>query len=768
MHIEFSAKQKRATTLRKGAAVGIAFMLALTLALEIVSADTNEQTEAPPPFQFLVTVLTDANEKGVLDDDLSALLADLFIEYLIAPHTGETLEQVKERLSVEGQSTFQFLTAVLTDANEKDTLPDSISALLSNLFIENFIAPRTGETPEQIRARLLIPRTGADDRAALVALYNATDGPDWTDNTNWLSDAPIGKWYGISTDIAGRVTGINLGGNDLSGLIPPELGNLSNLEDLTLFGNQLSGPISPELGKLSNLERLYLGGNDLNGSIPPELGNLSNLEGLYLGDNQLTGPIPPELGNLSNLTLLYLADNQLTGPIPPELGNLSNLTLLHLGYNQLSGCVPAALRDIEENDFKLLGLPFCDGAPVPTPRYSIETRDREYGYTIDIPDGWVEEGEGRYSGQESGGTLRIRSQELESETTLDQYAESVRDNLRQEWWTSASLFEITSFEKEQAGNQDFYSLRYRVRESPKYCIVDVQERIYLANSLPGNPHGFRVSIRFCDWELQSADARRLRTRLLDSFRIANQPASYYTQFITVEGITVKASDRVRSVSMYNAADVIKTMMTSLREDIQECLIRQGASLAISPLGEYITTLPEFTPQKGELDFAAGLGAVKGQPVSGVVEASLLEGYLSVTFHEFAHAVQNLCFTEDEHREWNRFYEEAQDANIFPGSYGMTNSDEFFAEFSVSYFEQPYVIQWRWAADEELTRQKLSADFPEIFSFLERTYPRFEVNPNAAPTPAFRTGYADRIVLTEHGYIVDFGTRRTSIGAADRN
>ncbi len=43
------------------------------------------------------------------------------------------------------------------------------------------------------------------DRTALVALYNATDGPNWVDNTNWLTDAPLGEWYGVDTDRQGRV-----------------------------------------------------------------------------------------------------------------------------------------------------------------------------------------------------------------------------------------------------------------------------------------------------------------------------------------------------------------------------------------------------------------------------------------------------------------------------------------------------------------------------------------------------------------------------------
>ena len=74
---------------------------------------------------------------------------------------------------------------------------------------------------------------------------------------------------------------------------------------------------------LYNLQQLYLSGDLLGTTVPPELGNLVNLQTLYLAYNQLTS-VPPELGNLNNLQRLYLDDNLLT-TIPPELGNLANL-----------------------------------------------------------------------------------------------------------------------------------------------------------------------------------------------------------------------------------------------------------------------------------------------------------------------------------------------------------------------------------------------------------------------------------------------------------
>ena len=68
----------------------------------------------------------------------------------------------------------------------------------------------------------------ATDRAALAALYESTGGADWRDRTNWLSDEPIGDWYGVETDASGRVSGLGLADNGLTGTLPPEIGNLSH------------------------------------------------------------------------------------------------------------------------------------------------------------------------------------------------------------------------------------------------------------------------------------------------------------------------------------------------------------------------------------------------------------------------------------------------------------------------------------------------------------------------------------------------------------
>ncbi len=197
------------------------------------------------------------------------------------------------------------------------------------------------------RVRAPAPGSPAMDREILVTFYNALDGPNWEDSGNWLTDAPLGEWYGVTTDDNGRVIWLSIEGNGLTGKIPPELGNLASLQYLRLRGEGLSGGIPPELGNLKQLYELYIYGTQLGGPIPPELGNIRLLSELHLIDNELSGEIPPWLGNLSNLIRLDLRGNQLSGEIPAEWGNLYRLESLDLSGNQLSGAIPSGLGNID-------------------------------------------------------------------------------------------------------------------------------------------------------------------------------------------------------------------------------------------------------------------------------------------------------------------------------------------------------------------------------------------------------------------------------------
>ena len=223
------------------------------------------------------------------------------------------------------------------------------------------------------------------ERAALVALYNATGGDNWANKANWCSDRPVSEWYGVTVDEQGRVltlvlennnlTGsipaefcelgsliqINFSDNPLSGVIPAGFGNLSNLTNLSLYNNGFSDisaifglpsirclfvtlpgeNIPVEIGNLSSLTDLQLYGNDVAGVIPKEIGNLVLLRNLDIVSPKLSGSIPEELFNCTNLEYLRIYSNYgLSGSISPKLGLLTQLKRLELNNNNLTGPIP--------------------------------------------------------------------------------------------------------------------------------------------------------------------------------------------------------------------------------------------------------------------------------------------------------------------------------------------------------------------------------------------------------------------------------------------
>ena len=215
----------------------------------------------------------------------------------------------------------------------------------------------------QTRPRQETDDTPAGDRAVLTAFYDATGGDNWWRDTHWLSDRPLGEWYGVTTDSGGRVTALELSDNRLTGAVPDLLGSLTRLELLDLSRNALAGGIPAALGELAGLRQLNLGFNVLTGAIPPGLGNLSNLESLSLHWNQFRTPIPPELGNLNRLEVLNLEYALVTGQIPSALGNLANLTVLDLRDNfALTGPIPAALGNLTSLEWLGLGGNRLEGA----------------------------------------------------------------------------------------------------------------------------------------------------------------------------------------------------------------------------------------------------------------------------------------------------------------------------------------------------------------------------------------------------------------------
>ena len=241
------------------------------------------------------------------------------------------------------------------------------------------------------------------DRRTLETLYETTLGADWTNATNWLTSAPVGEWHGVEVDAAGNVIGLALGGNNLAGWIPPEIGDLDRLQYLHIDRNELAGPIPAELASAAALTSLRIGDNVLSGPLPRSLLDLS-LNEFHYADTGLcvppyetfrdwigeirshagTGVECAPLTDREILVRLYeatdgpnwenntnwlteaplhqwhgvttgaggrvvrldLGFNGLSGVVPPEIGGLSSLQVLDLGASgqrALGGLIPPEL-----------------------------------------------------------------------------------------------------------------------------------------------------------------------------------------------------------------------------------------------------------------------------------------------------------------------------------------------------------------------------------------------------------------------------------------
>lgn len=248
------------------------------------------------------------------------------------------------------------------------------------------------------------------ERDALVAIYNALDGDNWNNNTNWCSDKPVTEWYGVSCDTRnGFVSNLDLRGNNLSGVIPEDIGKLEfltnlyfedvgitdisdaiyNLRRLHYLILRLSQcKISHKINNLRYLNSLSLAGDielpsNLNGliylkdlsvyrsnnnsmdavcdikslewldishhnnlHIPHNIGNLSSLKQLYITDSKIEGQIPSSIGDLKNLKTLDLSFNTIESEVPTEIGELIGLEFLNLYNSTFTGNLPASLGNL--------------------------------------------------------------------------------------------------------------------------------------------------------------------------------------------------------------------------------------------------------------------------------------------------------------------------------------------------------------------------------------------------------------------------------------
>ena len=298
-------------------------------------------------------------------------------------------------------------------------------------------------------------------------------------------------------------------------------------------------------------------------------------------------------------------------------------------------------------------------------------RNHDFDYTIHLPAGWVKEWQdGTDTLWSTGdGHLRVRSYNQPEGTSLDQFAVTIRNHTRRDWWENASLFEVVSFEKRQVGGQERYYLRYRVQESPRYCILEVEEAIGLGVAGAGPVRGFHAQYASCN----RSSVDRASRDVLDSLRIV-EVLSYYSQYLSVRGMWIKASGQVDPQALHAAADTVERMLARARPGIAACLAGYGADLAIIPRGSYAYELPEYAHLSDDplVQEASGLGGGLYNPTASTSEFNLLKlpgdplPGSEVTVHEYAHSIQNICFTPEEQAHVTALLADARNAGLFPG------------------------------------------------------------------------------------------------------
>ncbi|VFQ86327.1 unnamed protein product [Cuscuta campestris] len=209
--------------------------------------------------------------------------------------------------------------------------------------------------------------SSSTDEAALLSLKAHMISVPSSLETNWSTGSPVCDWLGVTCNSQPprRVTALNLSNLNLTGELPPHLGNLSFLTSLDLSNNNFRGTLPAQLASLRQLRLLQLNDNGFGGQIPEWLGSLSGLQRLSLSDNKFVGEIPPSFSNLSKLEQLEAFSNSIEGNIGGWIWKLGSLKFLDLSMNKLSGAFPSqlfnvsTLQHIALGDNNLLGnLPF--------------------------------------------------------------------------------------------------------------------------------------------------------------------------------------------------------------------------------------------------------------------------------------------------------------------------------------------------------------------------------------------------------------------------
>ncbi len=290
---------------------------------------------------------------------------------------------------VKGESVTLVATVLPEDATDKSVQWSSSAASVASVSEDGKvtavavgtadITAKAGEASAVCKITVKEPEYIANERQALIAIYNACGGSKWQNARNWCTDKPVSQWYGVEVDSeSGRVTRLRIADSNLIGTIPAEIADLEMLESLDLSNNYTESetgfPLPKEIGKLKNLKHLGLV-LPIIGTVPEEyfsltgleflrinstyhtgmtsqtmpdaIGDMVNLKTAAFGYVNFSGSIPSSIGRLVNLESFVCFGGNLTGTLPKEMAALDKLTELDLSTNKLSGPMPVELSEME-------------------------------------------------------------------------------------------------------------------------------------------------------------------------------------------------------------------------------------------------------------------------------------------------------------------------------------------------------------------------------------------------------------------------------------
>ena len=254
------------------------------------------------------------------------------------------------------------------------------------LFIVLAMISCGGNSSKQLTDQDPLSSKGVDsvklltDREILMKIYEAMNGPEW-DNTygrDWGSDEPIEDWNGVGVNDEGRVNVLFMHDSNVRGLIPAEIGGLTELSFLNIHMScsiQEERTVFPNLTNLVNLKKLEM--NGFGGAIPENIGQLTKLQ--YLSLNGFEGEIPESICELAELEELILeTDNQPVGAVPDCIGRLSKLKKLFIEYKtETEGEIKQANAKFPESIWDLTNLEMLSlcslsntGGPIPGDKVS--------------------------------------------------------------------------------------------------------------------------------------------------------------------------------------------------------------------------------------------------------------------------------------------------------------------------------------------------------------------------------------------------------------